>query len=156
MSQSSQNKTLAMVPQLDEDGEKAFTCVEANGTRSKRISKKSGTEGLTNSDRVVYSAVCHAQSNDGQTYVGVGKLIGRAVKVLQDTGCTGRIVDRVLVRDMMVIPDSSGSLHMVYHALTDLPLANVYLDSPYYKGHCRLICVSSPFYPVIVGNVRGA
>ena len=82
VSQSSQKKTRAMVAQLDEDGEKAFTCVEVEGTRSKRNSKKSGTEGSTNSDRAVYSAVCHAQSNDGQTYVGVGKLNGRLVKVL--------------------------------------------------------------------------
>ena len=63
----SQKKTRAMVAQLDEDGEKAFTCVEVEGTRSRRNSKKSGTEGSTNSDRAVYSAVCRAQSNDGQT-----------------------------------------------------------------------------------------
>ena len=46
----SQKKTRAMVAQLDEDGEKAFTCVEVEGTRSRRNSKKSGTEGSTNSD----------------------------------------------------------------------------------------------------------
>ena len=53
-----------MVAQLDEDGEKACTCEEVEKTRSKSNSKKSGTEGSTNSDRVVYSAVCHAQSKD--------------------------------------------------------------------------------------------
>ena len=156
VSQSSQKKTRAMVAQLDEDGEKAFTCVEVEGTKSRRNSKKSGTEGSTNSDRAVYSAVCRAQSNDGQTYVGVGKLNGRPVKVLRDTGCTGMIVDRALVPEVMVIPGSSGSLQMVDHTLIDVPLANVYLDSPYYKGHCRVMCVSSPVYPVIIGNVRGA
>ena len=156
VSQSSQKKTRAMVAQLDEDGEKAFTCVEVEGTRSRSNSKKSGTEGSTNSDRAVYSAVCRAQSNDGQTYVGVGKLNGRPVKVLRDTGCTGMIVDRALVPDVMVIPGSSGSLQMVDHTLIDVPLANVYLDSLYYKGHCRVMCVSSPVYPVIIGNVRGA
>ena len=156
VSQSSQKKTRAMVAQLDEDGEKAFTCVEVEGTRSRSNSKKSGTEGSTNSDRAVYSAVCRAQSNDGQTYVGVGKLNGRPVKVLRDTGCTGMIVDRALVPEVLVIPGSSGSLQMVDHTLIDVPLANVYLDSPYYKGHCRVMCVSSPVYPVIIGNVRGA
>ena len=88
----SQKKTRAMVAQLDEDGEKAFTCVEMKVTRSKRNSKKSGTAGSTNSDRAVYSAVCRAQSNDGQNYIGVGKLNGRPVKVQRDTGCTGMIV----------------------------------------------------------------
>ena len=129
VSQSSQKKTRAMVAQLDEDGEKAFTCVEVQGTRSRRNSKKSGTEGSTHSDRAVYSAVCRAQSNDGQTYVGVGKLNGRPVKVPRDTGCTGMIVDRALVPEVMVIPGSSGSLQMVDHTLIDVPLANVYLDS---------------------------
>ena len=61
MSQSSQKKTRAMLAQSDEDGEKAFTCVEVEGTRSRRNSKKSGTEGSTHSDRAVYSAVCRAQ-----------------------------------------------------------------------------------------------
>ena len=156
VSQSSQKKTRAMVAQLDKDGEKAFTCVEVEGTRSRRNSKKSGTEGWTNSDRAVYSAVCRAQSYDGQTYVGVGKLNGRPVKVLQDTVCTGMIVNRALVSKVMVIPGSSGSLQMVDHTLIDVPLANLYLDSPYYKGHCRVMCVSCPVYPVIIGNVRGA
>ena len=127
VSQSSQKKTRAMVAQLDEDGEKAFTCVEVEGTRSRSNCKKSGTEGSTNSDRAVYSAVCRAQSNDGQTYVGVGKLNGRPVKVLRDTGCTGMIVDRALVPEVLVIPGSSGSLQMVDHTLIDVPLANVYL-----------------------------
>ena len=58
VSQSCQKKTRAMVAQLDEDGEKAFTCVEVEGTRSRRNSKESGAEGSTNSDRVVFSAIC--------------------------------------------------------------------------------------------------
>ena len=115
----------------------------------------SGTKGSTNSDRVVYGAVCRAQSNDGQIYIGVGRLNGRQVKVLRDTGCTGMIVNKALVPDMMVIPGSSGWLQMVDHTLIDVPLENVYLDSLYYKGHCRVMCVSSPVYPVIIGNVQG-
>ena len=73
-----------------------------------------------------------------------------------DTGCTGMIVDRALIPDSMVIPGSSGSLQMVDRTLIDVPLANVYINSPYYKGHCKVMCVSSPVYPVINGNVRGA
>ena len=97
-----------------------------------------------------------AQSNDGQIYIEVGKLNGQPVKVLRDIGYTGMIVGRALIPDLMVIPGSSGSLQMVDHTLINVPLANVYLDSPYYKGHCKVMCVSSPVYPVIIGNVRGA
>ena len=66
------------------------------------------------------------------------------------------IVDRALVPVVMVIPGNSGSLQMVDHTLINVPLANVYLESLYYKGHCRVMCVSSPVYPVTIGNVRGA
>ena len=145
-----------MVAQSYEDGEEALTCVKVEGTRSKRSLKKSGTERSTNCDRAVYSAACHAQSNGGQTYVSVGRLNGRPVKVLRDTSCTGMIADRALVPDVMVIPGSSGSLQIVDHTLIDVLLASVYLVSPYYKGHCRVMCVSSPVYPGIIGNVRGA
>ena len=65
------------------------------------------------------------------------------------------IVDMALIPDSTVIPGSSGSLQMVGHTLIDVPLANVYLDSPYYKGHCKVMCVSFPIYHVIIGHVRG-
>ena len=56
----------------------------------------------------------------------------------------------------MVIPGISGSLQMVEHTLIDVSLANIYLDSPYYKGHCKVMSVSSPVYPLIIGNIRDA
>ena len=64
-----------------------------------------------------------------------------------------RPVDRALVPEVMAIPGSLGSLQMVDHTLIDVPLANVYLDSLYCKGHYWVMCVSSPVYPVIIGNV---
>ena len=64
------------------------------------------------------------------------------------------IVDRALISDS--IQGSSGSLGMVDHTLIDVLLANVYLNSPYYKGHCKVMDVSSLVYAVIIGNVRVA
>ena len=61
-----------------------------------------------------------------------------------------------LIPDSMVIPDSSGSLQMADHTLMDVSLANVYLDSPYYRGHCKEMCVRSAIYPMINDNVRSA
>ena len=70
-------------------------------------------------------------------------------------GCAGMIVDRAMISDSRVIPGSSDSLQMVDHTLIDMLF---YLDSPYYKGHCKVMCVSSapPFSPVIIGNMRGS
>ena len=66
------------------------------------------------------------------------------------------IVDRALISDSMVITGSSGSLQMVDHTLINVPLANVYLVFPSYKGHCKVMCVSTQIYPVIIVNIRGA
>ena len=45
----------------------------------------------------IYSAACRAQINDGQIFIGVARLNGQPVKVLQDTGWTGMIVVRALI-----------------------------------------------------------
>ena len=136
-----------MVARSNEDGEEACTCVNKEKPRSSGNSKKSNSNRLTSDDEAIYSAACRAQSNDGQIYIEVSKFNGWPVKVLRDTGCKGIIVDRALIPDLMVIPGSSGSLQMVNHTLIDVPLANVYLDSLYYKGHCKVMCISSPVYP---------
>ena len=154
--QSNQKKTCAMVARSNEDGEEAFTCVNVERHRSSGSSRKRNSNNLTSDDEAIYSAACRVQSNDGQLYIEIGKLNGRSLKVLRDTGCTGMIVHMALIPDSMVIPDSSGSLQMVDHTLIDVPLANVYLDFPYYKRHCKVMCFSSSIYPVIIGNVRGA
>ena len=154
--QSNQKKTCAMVARSSEDGEEAFTCMNVEKPRSSGNSKKSNSNKSTSEDEAIYSAACRAQSNDGQIYIEVGKLNGRPVKILRDTGCTGMVVDRALIPDSMVIPSSSGSLQVIDHTMINVQLANVYLDPPYYKGHCKVMCVSLPVYPVIIGNVKGA
>ena len=92
-----------MVPKCHEDGQEAFTCVNVKRPRSSGNSKKSSLNRLTSSDEAIYSVACCSQSNDGQIYIGEGKLNLRPVKVLRDTGYTGMSVDRALIPDSMVI-----------------------------------------------------
>ena len=81
-------------------------------TRTSGNSKKSNSNRLTSDGEAKHRAACCAQSNDGQIYIEVGKLNGRPVKVLRDTGCTGTL-DRALIPDSIVILGISGSLQMV-------------------------------------------
>ena len=83
-----------MVARSNEDGEEACTCVNVERPRSRGNSKKGNSNRLTSDDEAIYSAACHARSNNGQIYTEVGKLNGWPAKVLRDTGCTGMIVDR--------------------------------------------------------------
>ena len=78
------------------------------------------------------------------------------MKVLRDTGCTGMIVDRALVPEVMVIPGSSGLLQMVDHTLIDMPWQMFIWIPRTTKDTAGVMCVSSPINPVIIGNVRGA
>ena len=69
--------------------------------RTKKNLKKSGTEGSTNTDSMVYSAVCRAQSNDGHTYVGVGRWM--ASEGTTRYRLYRMIVERTLVPDVMLL-----------------------------------------------------
>jgi hypothetical protein len=66
--------------------------------------------------------------------VDVGKLNGKPVKVLRDTGCTGIIVDLDLLSNKAIVDGRQGSLQMVNHAVESVPVAWVMLDTPYLGG----------------------
>ena len=84
--QSYQKKTHAMVAWSKEDGEEAFTCVNVKRPRSSGNSKKSNLNRSTSDDEAIYSAACHAQSNDGQIYIEIVKFNGLPVKILDVQG----------------------------------------------------------------------
>ena len=62
-----------MVARSNEDGEEACTCVNLEKPRSNGNAKKSNSNRSTSDDEAIFSAACHAQSNDGQI-IEVGKL----------------------------------------------------------------------------------
>ena len=70
VAQINQEKTRAMVARSN--GEEAFICVNLGRPRSGGNSKRSNANRLTSEDEAIYSAACHAQSNDGQIYIEIG------------------------------------------------------------------------------------
>ena len=145
-----------MVAKSSEDGEEACTCMNRKRPKSSRNFKMWFAGGSTSNNGAVYSAACFAKSNGGPTgYIRVGKLNGRLVKLLRDTGCTGKIAYRALVPAMMCDTRLSRlAADGRPNSLIDVLFANVYLESLYYRGHCRKIICSSPVYLVITGIVR--
>ena len=61
------------------------------------------------------------------------------------------IVDRALIPDSM---DGSGSLQMADY--TQFAIGQCLSGFHILQGHCKVMCVSSPLYPMIIGNMRGA
>ena len=75
-------KTRAVLAMSHEDGEETLMCVNIERPKSSERPKKSSSDGLTSNDEAIFNA-CGAQSNDGQIFIGVGKLNGWPVKVLR-------------------------------------------------------------------------
>ena len=78
----------------------------------------------------------------------------QAVKVLRDTGCSGVVVKKSLVTPKQYIGQTQrcifidGSVHA-------FPMAEIYLDTPFFTGHVSAVVIENPLYPLIVGNIKG-
>lgn len=76
------------------------------------------------------------------------------VNVLRDSGCSGVVVKRELVKDSeltgkiqkCVLID--GTVRQVEEALIDI-------DTPFYTGKVSALCMREPVYDLIIGNVSG-
>ena len=83
-----------------------------------------------------------------------GKMAGKVVDVLRDTGCSGVVVKKGLVPEECF----SGQMQMIRLAdgsVMRVPLAEVEIDTPYYTGKVQAWCFDCPLYDVMVGNIPG-
>ena len=84
-----------------------------------------------------------------------GKMAGKVVDVLRDTGSSGVVVKKGLVPEECF----SGQMQMIRLAdgsVMRVPLAEVEIDTPYYTGKVQAWCFDCPLYDVMVGNIPGA
>ena len=78
----------------------------------------------------------------------------QVVEVLRDTGCSGVVVQESLVSKKQYSGKNQrcafidGSVHT-------FPMAEIYLDTPYYRGHVSAVVIKNPLYPLIIGNIPG-
>ena len=84
-----------------------------------------------------------------------GKIGNQYVKTLRDTGCSG-----VVIRSSFVKPDQfTGQSHiciLIDGSSKKVPMANVHVDTPFYTGPVEAMCMESPIYDLIIGNISGA
>ena len=90
-----------------------------------------------------------------QMPVTKGKVNGRSVSVLRDSGCSGAVIRRSLVRDehltglqqLCVLID--GTVRRVDEAEVDV-------QAPFFNGKIKAMCMEKPIYDLIIGNIPGA
>ncbi|XP_071842666.1 uncharacterized protein [Apostichopus japonicus] len=83
-----------------------------------------------------------------------GYLKGRKVSVLRDSGCSGVIVRRDLIsNDQLTGVDQLCVL--IDGTVRKIPEAIVAVDTPFFTGSLKALCMKRPVYDLIIGNVPG-
>ncbi|KAH7948364.1 hypothetical protein HPB52_020849 [Rhipicephalus sanguineus] len=83
-----------------------------------------------------------------------GRLEGNLVTVLRDTGCSTVVVKRSLVPDAK-LTGNTRIIRLLDRSEKCLPEADVFIDSPFFRGVARAVCMENPLYDVILGNIKG-
>ena len=77
------------------------------------------------------------------------------VTLLRDTGCTGVIVSKQLVQESQYT-GKSKLCQMIDGSIIKVPIAEITIDSPYYKGKTDAMVMATPVFDLILGNIQGA
>ena len=84
-----------------------------------------------------------------------GKVKGKKVEMLRDTGCSGVIIRRELV-DETDFTGEMGHIMTMDCTIKQAPMAKVEVDTPFYIGTVEALCLQDPLFDLIIGNVPGA
>lgn len=77
------------------------------------------------------------------------------VTMLRDTGCSGVVVKKNLVHNEQFTGDVKPC-RLIDGTVIHVPMAQIHVDTPYYVGVVEAMCMTSPVYDLVVGNVTGA
>ena len=104
--------------------------------------------------KVVRNGACLSNENKNCMPLATGKVGENEVEVLRDTGCNGVIVRRELAKK----EDFTGSMGYVMaidRTLKEAPIAEIKVDTPYYTGVTKAICLRDPLFDLVIGNIPG-
>ena len=82
-----------------------------------------------------------------------GRVGEENVDILRDTGCSGIVVKKDLVAKDQFTGDFKVML-LIENTTRKVPIARIYVDTPYLKGHVEAQYLSDPIYDLFIGNVR--
>ena len=76
--------------------------------------------------------------------------------MLHDTGCTGVIVKRDLVRQDQLCGTYGYAMAFDRSVIRARTIAKIRVDTPYYVGEVNALCFREPICELIIGNIPGA
>ncbi|XP_033756184.1 uncharacterized protein LOC117338928 [Pecten maximus] len=84
-----------------------------------------------------------------------GRVDESPVSVLRDTGCSGVVIKRSLVGEEQMTGETQ-TCKLADGSKLEVPIATVFINTPYYVGSVVAWCMDNPLYDVIIGNIEGA
>lgn len=81
---------------------------------------------------------------------------GTPVTVLRDNGCSGIVVRKTKVSDQNFINGKQQVCVLADGSKITVPVAEVFIDTPYLSGRHEVWCIENPVYDLIIGDVSDA
>jgi len=103
----------------------------------------------------VIADACQSRCRESNTPVADGLLEKQPVRVLRDTGCSTVVVRRSLVPEGNLTGQEERCV-LIDGTVRRTPVAQVFIDTPYFTGTTTAVCMKNPLYDVIIGNIPGA
>ena len=106
---------------------------------------------ITDEDSSVQLGACW----DNQCPTKGGQVNGKRVQVMRDTGATCVVVDKRFVLEHQFL-GKERRCKFVDGSERCFPVAKIDIDTPYFVGSVEALCMESPLYDLVLGNVEGA
>ena len=103
----------------------------------------------------VLDVACSTEDHHTNMPTTRGRLLGRTITVLRDSGCTSAVVRRDLVPDDRLTGKQQACV-LVDGTIRKFPLAQIEVSTPYFCGRVEALCIKAPVYDLIIGNIEGA
>ena len=85
--------------------------------------------------------------------VCIGLMGDQSVSVLRDTGRSTLVVKRELVDEQQMTGGTETCI-LIDGTVRRTPVAEIEIETPYYTGKVKAVCMDNPLYDVIIGNVK--
>ncbi|XP_041471848.1 uncharacterized protein LOC121421249 [Lytechinus variegatus] len=100
------------------------------------------------------SAACSDEYVVKDMPVVEGMIDNKIISVLRDSGCSGAIIKQDLVSQKQMTGEECTCV-LIDRTLRTFPIAMIDVNTPFYVGKVRALCVKTPLYDLILGNIPG-
>ncbi|XP_069139803.1 uncharacterized protein [Argopecten irradians] len=139
------------------DSSKDRTSATGKGKRKgPRRKFDGGSSCAVDTDTPELSESCNADLSAVTNMPVVRGCIGdHFVTVLRDSGCSGVVVRKSLVKPSQMT-ERNQTCSLADGSRIEVPIAEVEIDTPYLTGSVKAWVLDTPLYDLIIGNVEGA